>query len=140
MKRITDTELLELSLGSMVRIIWHNSIQHPKNYEVCGIIFGDKIGYEDNSIDHLSIIAGCMRNDKCMVYLLTDNTEKDHEIEVSCDINKVIEFLQKKKEEGYKRVELIDNLRAEGWVSLQPKLKFIVNNNEPTVLGIKAIK
>ena len=50
MKRITDSELLELPFGSKIRVIWHNSNHHPKNDEYYGIIFGNKIGYEDGKI------------------------------------------------------------------------------------------
>lgn len=53
-----------------------------------------------------------------------------------CDINKIIEFLQKKKEDGYKTVELIDDARAAGWYSDSPTINFITNKHEPTVLGI----
>lgn len=31
---------------------------------------------------------------------------------ISCNINKLIKFLQEKKEEGYKTVELIDDARG----------------------------
>lgn len=49
---------------------------------------------------------------------------------VNCNINDVIEFLQKKQEEGYETVEIVDDTRANGWMSLNPKLKFIfVNKN-----------
>ena len=72
MKRITDEELLELGLGSKIRIIWHNSPYHNKNEECHGVVFGKKIGWEDNSIDDKETIIKCMHNDWCMVYLLTE--------------------------------------------------------------------
>ena len=37
MKRITDSELLELPFGSKIRVIWHNSNHHPKNDEYYGV-------------------------------------------------------------------------------------------------------
>lgn len=55
---------------------------------------------------------------------------------ISCNINKLIKFLQEQKEEGYKTVELIDDARAAGWYSKDPTIEFIVNKHEPTVLGI----
>ena len=72
MKRITDGELLELGLGSKIRIIWHNSPYHDKNEEYYGVVFGKKIGWEDGAVDDLRTIAECMYNDCCMVYLLTE--------------------------------------------------------------------
>lgn len=61
-------------------------------------------------------------------------------MKVGCNIDEVIDFLWKKKEEGYERVELIDDARALGWFSLNPKLEFIFNKDEPKVLGIDARK
>ena len=72
MKRITSTELRELQFGSKIRVIWHNSEYHEKNEEYYGVIFGDKIGYEDGKVDELYAIAECEFNDWCMVYLLTE--------------------------------------------------------------------
>lgn len=57
---------------------------------------------------------------------------------VNCNIDEVIEFLKKKKEEGYQRVEVIDDARAGGWFSLNPKIDFIFCKSEPNVLGIDA--
>ena len=70
MKRITCGELLELPFGSQIRIIWHNSIHHEKNEEHYGVIFGEKIGYEDGLFDNRRNIAECMLNDWCMAYLM----------------------------------------------------------------------
>ena len=72
MKRITSSELLELTFGSKIRVIWHNSNHHPKDDEYYGIVFGGKIGYEDGLVDDLRTIAECVYNDWCMVYLLTE--------------------------------------------------------------------
>lgn len=55
---------------------------------------------------------------------------------VNCNINDVIDFLQKKREEGYKTVELVDDARANGWITLNPKLEFIFCKQEPKVIGI----
>lgn len=57
---------------------------------------------------------------------------------VNCNIDEVIEFLQKKKEEGFQRVEVIDDVRARGWFDLNPKIDFIFCKSEPKVLGIDA--
>lgn len=57
-------------------------------------------------------------------------------MKISCDIDRLIEFLQKKKENGYRTVELIDDARAAGWHSKDPTIEFIVNKHEPIVLGI----
>lgn len=57
-------------------------------------------------------------------------------MEISSDIDNVINFLKKKKEEGYKSVELIDDSRASGWVPINPTLEFIYCKQEPGVLGI----
>ena len=59
---------------------------------------------------------------------------------ISCDIDVVIEYLQKQKTNGYKTVEVIDYDRANGWFSLNPTIQFIYNKLEPTVLGIDARK
>ena len=59
-------------------------------------------------------------------------------MEVCCNIDSVIAFLQKKKEEGYETVELIDDVRASGWFELDQdkKLNFIFCKQEPKVLRI----
>lgn len=57
---------------------------------------------------------------------------------VNCNIDEVIKFLQKKKEEGYQRVEVIDDARASGWFSLNPQIEFIFCKSEPKVVGIDA--
>lgn len=44
MKRITEHELMDLSFGSQIRVIWHNSVRYGKNEEYYGVVFGDKIG------------------------------------------------------------------------------------------------
>lgn len=57
-------------------------------------------------------------------------------MEISSDIDNVIDYLKKKKEEGYKSVELIDDSRASGWITINPTLKFIRCEREPGVLEI----
>lgn len=71
-KRITDSELLRLPFGSKIKVIWHNSMHHHKNSEYYGVIFGNKIGYEDGFIDDVRTIAECVFNDWCMVYILDE--------------------------------------------------------------------
>ena len=68
MKRITDGELLDLKFGTKIKVVWHNSKHHDKNEEHYGVIFGDKIGYEDGLTDKTRDIAKCVYNDFCMVY------------------------------------------------------------------------
>lgn len=55
---------------------------------------------------------------------------------ISSNIDEVISFLQCKKREGYKTVELIDDARAIGWLTSNPTIPFISCKREPTVLGI----
>lgn len=55
---------------------------------------------------------------------------------ISCDIQEVIDFLTERMSEGYKTVELIDKHREKGWIYTNPKLEFIFNKHEPTVVGI----
>lgn len=76
MRRITAGELLELSFGSLIRVIWHNSNYHAKNEEYIGVVFGSKIGYEDGLVDDLRTIAECTFDDYCMVYLLNEQSTK----------------------------------------------------------------
>lgn len=57
-------------------------------------------------------------------------------MEISSNIDDIISFLKSKKVEGYKTVELIDDARACGWVTINPTIPFIFCKQEPTVLGI----
>lgn len=77
MKRINSSELLELSFGSKIKVVWHNSDRHPKNEEFYGVIFGDNIGYEDGLVDKTRQIAECEYNGWCMVYLITDDKKEE---------------------------------------------------------------
>ena len=67
-RKITDSELLKLPFGSKIKVVWHNSPHHFKNSEYYGVIFGNKIGYEDGLVDNVRTIAECVFNDWCMVY------------------------------------------------------------------------
>ena len=68
MKIITDRELLQPPFGSKIRVVWRNSHHRPKNDEYYGVIFGDKIGYEDGKLDDTRTIAECVFNNLCVVY------------------------------------------------------------------------
>ena len=59
---------------------------------------------------------------------------------INCNIETVIEYLQSKKKEGFKTVEVIDDARAYGWVNIdgEETITFITSKSEPTVLGIDA--
>lgn len=70
MKELTITELRELPFCSRIKIVWHNSEYHDLNAEYIGVIFGDKIGYEDGLVDRVHVIAESMHDDRCMVYLM----------------------------------------------------------------------
>lgn len=59
-------------------------------------------------------------------------------MKVSCNIDEVIDFLQKKKEEGYESVELLDDSKAAGWFFVHPTLEFVFNKNYPKTLCIDA--
>jgi len=52
----------------MIRVIWHNSKYHEKNAEYYGVIFADKIAYEDGIVDPIHILAEAVNDDCCMVY------------------------------------------------------------------------
>lgn len=72
MKRLANSEILELAFGSKIRVIWHNSKYHKKNAEYYGVVFGNKIGYENGLTNKLIDIAKCVFNDLCMVYLIEE--------------------------------------------------------------------
>lgn len=57
---------------------------------------------------------------------------------VDCNIDSVINYLQQMKEKGFKTVEVIDDVRAAGWMSENPSITFITNAHYPTLLGIDA--
>ena len=59
---------------------------------------------------------------------------------ISSNIDEIIKFLQTKKEEGFKTVEVITDARAYGWKNIdgEETITFITSKSEPTVLGIDA--
>ena len=59
-------------------------------------------------------------------------------MKVNSQIDEIIAYLQKKKKEGYKTVELIDDAAADGWSLENPSLNFIYCKSCPTVVGIDA--
>ena len=72
MKKITDSELLELPFGSKIKVIWPDSIYRHKRAGYYGIVFGNNIGYEGGSIDDLGTIAKCMFDNWCVVYQINE--------------------------------------------------------------------
>ena len=72
MKKITDSELLELPFGSKIKVIWPDSIYCNKRAGYYRIVFGNNIGYEDVSIDDLGTIAKCMFDNWCVVYQINE--------------------------------------------------------------------
>lgn len=70
MKRITDLELKELPLGSVIKVVWSSPDNHTPSEEYCGVVFADKIGYEDGKVDNINTIAEAVYNNFCMVYLM----------------------------------------------------------------------
>lgn len=72
MKKITDSELLELPFGSKIKVIWPDSIYCNKRAGYYGIVFGNNIGYEGGSIDDLRTIAKYMFDNWCMVYQINE--------------------------------------------------------------------
>lgn len=57
-------------------------------------------------------------------------------MKVNSDIDTVIRTLQSLKEEGYKTVEVLTKSRANGWKVDNPYIEFLINELEPTVVGI----
>lgn len=70
MKKLAHREVLDLTFGTKIKIIYHNSKYHNKNEEYKAVVFGDKIGYEDGVIDHLRIIAEQVYDNVCKVYVI----------------------------------------------------------------------
>lgn len=61
-------------------------------------------------------------------------------LQISSNIDEVIKFLQSKKRDGYKSVEIIDDARERGWHYINPTIEFIFCEQEPSVLGIDVRK
>lgn len=59
---------------------------------------------------------------------------------INSDINEIIDYLIKKRDQGYTSVEIIDDHRAAGWIPLEPTINFVFNDKEPKVVGIDVRK
>ena len=70
MKKLAHGEVLNLTFGTKIKIVYHNSVYHQKNEVYRAVVFGDKIGYEDGVIDHLRIIAEQVYDNVCKVYVI----------------------------------------------------------------------
>lgn len=66
------SEFIYLPLGSVIKVIWHKSDWHEKDSESFGVIYGDKIGWEDGSNDDIQTLIVDMNDDCCDVYLTDD--------------------------------------------------------------------
>lgn len=57
---------------------------------------------------------------------------------IGTDINELIEFLQKAKENGYTQVQVIGKYRKSGWFSENDNygIEFLKNESYPNVIGI----
>lgn len=70
MKKLTSEEILNLTFGTKIKIVYHNSKHHDKNETYKAVVYGDKIGYEDGMSDRLRIIAEQAFENECKVYLI----------------------------------------------------------------------
>lgn len=60
---------------------------------------------------------------------------------ISSNIDDVIAYLEEKKKQGFKTVEVIDKARLLGWDTLSsPNIDFVYSKEAPTVVGIKAFE
>ena len=71
MYKLTGSELLKLNFGDVIRVVWHNSRYHSLNESHYGVVFGHKIGWEDDLTDDLRTIAESAFADVCKVYLVS---------------------------------------------------------------------
>lgn len=62
-------ELSYLPLGSVIKAVWHKSDCHEKDSECFGVIYGNKIGWEDGSNDNIQTLIISINDDYCDVYL-----------------------------------------------------------------------
>lgn len=69
-KKLTHEEILNLTFGNQIKIVYHNSKYHDKNETYKAVVYGDKIGYEDGLVDCLRIIAEQAFENECKVYLI----------------------------------------------------------------------
>lgn len=67
---------------------------------------------------------------------------KSEQVRVSNDIGEVIAFLVDKMNEGYTKVELIDDARAAGWFNMDEKIEFTFDPRPKNskIVGIEARK
>lgn len=73
MKKIKAAdEFSYLPLGSVIKAVWHKSNCHEKDSESFGVIYGDKIGWEDGSNDDIQTLITGMNDGCCDVYLIDD--------------------------------------------------------------------
>lgn len=77
-KQITDIELMVLPFGSIVEVEWKSKTEHDNNEKYRGVIFSNKIGYEDGKIDPIRTIAESAYLGLCTVYL--EVNEHDQEV------------------------------------------------------------
>lgn len=61
-------------------------------------------------------------------------------MKIKCNIDDVINYLTKMKQDGYRKVEIIDKAREFGWIESDPCIEFITCDKEPSVLGIDCRK
>lgn len=76
MNKLTKEEILNLTFGNQIKIIYHNSKYHHKNETYKAVVYGNKIGYENGFVDYLKIIAEQAFEGECKVYL-TQCTKND---------------------------------------------------------------
>ena len=67
---VSADELFDLPFGTQIKIVWDNSTYHKKNLTLKGVIFGDKIGWEDGLVDEQGMIRESMYAGSCKVYLV----------------------------------------------------------------------
>lgn len=63
-KLLTNEEIQKLSFGNKVKVVWSDTEQYT------GVVYGDKIGYEDGKHDSIKIIAEAEYSGLCKVYLI----------------------------------------------------------------------
>ena len=70
MVRITRKHLEKLPFGSIVKVEY--TAPHPSINGLIrrGVIFGDKLGYEDGVVDDLSDVADYIDRNLCIVFLI----------------------------------------------------------------------
>ena len=69
-RKLTSEDILALTFGTKIKIVYHNSKYHFKNATYKAVVYGDKIGYENGIVEHLRIIAEKVASNECRVYLI----------------------------------------------------------------------